>query len=75
MGKYKWKYPVIDIFRIGLAAAPGCLLMICLYTIVSAFVPTLQILYVAEFIDHVIRLADGAQSFSDVLFSADIVAS
>ena len=75
MGKYKWKYPVIDIFRIGLAAAPGCLLMICLYTIVSAFVPTLQILYVAEFIDHVIRLAGGAQSFSDVLFSAAIVAS
>lgn len=75
MRKYKWKYPVMDMFRIGITAAPGCLLVICLYTIVSAFVPTLQILYVAEFIDQVIRLTGGIRSFADVLFSAAMVVS
>ena len=73
MKKYKWKYPVIDVFRIGLSAAPGLLLIICLYTIISAFVPALQILYVAEFIDHVISLTGGSRSFADVFFSAAMV--
>ncbi len=75
MRKYKWKYPVIDILRIGISAAPGCLLIICVYTIVSAFVPALQILYVAEFIDHVISLTGGTQGLVDVFFSAAMAAS
>ncbi|HIV90683.1 MAG TPA: ABC transporter ATP-binding protein/permease [Candidatus Eisenbergiella stercoravium] len=75
MRKYKWKYPVIDILRIGISAAPGCLLIICMYTIVSAFVPALQILYVAEFIDYVIRLAGGTQGLADTFFSAAMAAS
>lgn len=75
MRKYKWKYPVIDIIKIGIAAAPACLLIICMYTIVSAFVPALQILYVAEFIDHVISLAGGTQDLADVFFSAAMAAS
>lgn len=73
MKKYKWKYPVIDVFRIGLSAAPGLLLIICLYTIISAFVPALQILYVAEFIDRVISLTGGSRGLADVFFSAAMV--
>ena len=74
MRKYKWKYPVIDMLRIGISAAPGCLLVICMYTIASAFIPALQILYVAEFIDRVIRLAGGTKGLADIFFSAAMVA-
>lgn len=74
MEKYKWKYPVIDIFRIGTSAAPGCLLIICIYTILSAFVPTLQILYIAKFIDYVISFTGGSQNLADVFFSTAMIA-
>lgn len=73
MGKYKWKYPIADIFKIGISAAPGWLLVICLYTIVSAFVPVLQIWYVAELIDHVISLVGGSPDFVPVFFPAAMV--
>ena len=73
MRKYKWKYPIGDVFKIGISAAPGWLLVICLYTIVSAFVPVLQIWYVAEFIDHVIRLVGGSPDFVSVFFPAAMV--
>lgn len=73
MGKYKWKYPLIDMFRIGIFAAPGWLLVICMYTIVSAFIPTLQILYVAKFINNVISLAGGTPGFNNVFLSATMV--
>lgn len=73
MKKYKWKYPIIDTFRIGISAAPGWLLVICIYTIVSAFIPTLQILYVAKFIDNVISLVGGSPDFVNVFFPAAMV--
>lgn len=73
MKKYKWKYPIIDIFKIGISAAPGWLLVICIYTIVSAFIPTLQILYVAKFIDNVISLVGGSPDFVNVFFPATMV--
>ena len=73
MGKYKWKYPIADILRIGISAAPGWLMIICIYTIISAFIPTLQILYVAEFIDHVISFTGGNSDFLNVFFYAAMV--
>lgn len=74
MEKYKWKYPLIDMLRLGGSAAPGCILIICGYTLLAAFIPTLRIMCTAEFIDNMIAFLGGTADFFYTLIPAFLVA-
>lgn len=73
MDKYKWKHPILDIIKVGINAAPGTLLIVCIQSIVSAFVPTFQILIVAKFIDEAIKTVNNKGNISETFMLAVVI--
>lgn len=73
MDKYKWKHPILDIFKIGIKAAPGLMLIVCIQTIISALVPIVQILVVARFIDKAIQAVNNGGKAISTLLPAVII--
>ena len=73
MGKYKWNHPILDVIKMGIAAAPGLLMIIITYAIVSAIVPALQIIYVAKFINNVIGYTKHDVELNFVIINAVII--
>jgi ABC-type multidrug transport system fused ATPase/permease subunit len=73
MEKYKWKHPILDIMKIGIAVAPGWWVIVCLYTIISAAIPIVNIMCVAKFIENVIAYVKGEADYNNVFFMAFLV--
>lgn len=58
----KWKYSLLDVIKIAFVSSPILSSMIILQAVVSAVVPSLQVLLTGKFIDEVVKIVSEKSS-------------
>lgn len=69
----KWKYSVFDIFRISFIASTSITLLLIIEAIISAAIPTLQIIVTASFINQLVKIIQHQGNSKSVIKYAVII--